>query len=175
MAKFFLKNSFAIIAIALALFVYFPFYFQFSYDLGSSSILSEDQQAYITTIFRILYPNGEGYWSSFLAFAYGPVFWAIPALLALPFKIIGFEPGVLLMIYFVPFICFVSIAYLLLLIAKEYELQKMRPFYRMLGRGAIFLCFFTPIILRNTLQIRAEIVLSFFSLLSFYFLLLDKN
>ena len=69
MAKFFLKNSFAIIVGLLALLVYLPFYYQFSHDLGSSSILSEDQRAYIGNIFHILYPvefAGDGYWDNFL-------------------------------------------------------------------------------------------------------------
>lgn len=151
-----------------------PFLITYSQNFVTTLIkFTCDELVYLENINIILSQFFQGHilgaFYNLYSFGYGSVYWAISALFAMPFWLIGSEQGIIITLRLLSLILSIISYFLIFLILRKDFGESIFTYL------AIILSFLNPIIVDYSNMIHPEMIYVFFIILSFYFLHRDEN
>lgn len=143
-----------------------PYIWSYSEEIAFSAIRSNDELAMMRVVEQLLSPSlSYEYFKHFNTFSYGAVWWAVLAITAAPFKLLGSEQGMVISVRLLSPIFSLVGFYFAYAAVREFVTRRID-----LLVGLVLLiigCFFTQIVFINSTHIHPEVMYCAFLMMSF--------
>lgn len=144
-----------------------PYIWIYSEEIAFTAIRAADELAFMRVVEQLLAPSLDiEYFKHFNDFGYGAFWWAIIAMTAAPFKLLGSEQGMVVSIRLLSLISSLAGFYFAYAAIREIVKRRFDLFVGIVV--LIIVCFFTQLVFINSTYIHPETMYCAFLTLAFY-------